>query len=353
MKKYNILIGGAGSGGGNNLVRSLRRSKLPLNIIGCNINKFEKWRSVADYTYIVPKADSDNYIEELNRLVVDENIDLMIVSNIKEMEVVSKRRTEIKTRVFLPDDEIMGVCNDKVETHTLFRKNNIPCSRFKRLTSVNDIYKFTDKYPADRYWLRAIRGAGSVAAAWVNTPDQAKDWLNLWIQLRGMNWTDFMIEEFLPGKDYALQSVWKNGVLQVCKMIQRVEYVHMNNTLSGSSSSPTVALTEKNNIVISTAIKAIKLLSKITDGKPNGNFSMDFKCDKNGIPFITEVNIGRFCMITPIFDLTGHINTAERHVECALDLNITTDYGPIDIEEGVYLLRGLDMEPKIVRKINE
>lgn len=348
MRKYNILVGGAGSGGGNNLIRSLRQGKVPLKIIGANINQFEKWRSVADRTYILPIARSDDYIEKLNELISIEKIDLLIISNIQEMEVVSAKRDLIKTKVFLPDDRIMKVCNDKVETYKLFRKNNIPCAKFKLLENVDDLYKFVNENPADKYWVRSVRGAGSVAATWINRPDQAEDWLNLWIQMRGMHWNDFMIEEFLPGKDYALQSVWKNGVLQVCKMIRRLEYVHMQNTLSGSSSSPTAALTEKNDAVISTALEAISVLSKITDGKPNGNYSMDFKEDINGIPFITEVNIGRFCMITPIFDLTGRINTAERHVRCALDIK-TPQYDPIDIEEGVYLLRGLDMEPKIVR----
>lgn len=349
MKKYNVLVCGAGSGGGNNLIRSLRAGNIPLNIIGSNVNKFEKWRSVADRTYILPFASAGDYIEKLNALIAVENIDLLIVSNISEIIVVSERRDLIKTRVFLPDDRVMKVCNDKVETYGLFQKNNIPCSKFRELSSVDDLYQFANEHPADKYWVRAIIGAGSLAATWVNTPEQAESWLKLWLQLRGMSWSDFMIEEFLPGEDYALQSVWKDGTLQVCKMIRRLEYVHMRNTLSGSSSSPVVALTERNDVVISTAMKAIHVLSKITDGKPNGNFSIDFKKNKNGVPFITEINIGRFCMITPIFDLTGNINTAERHVACALGLDITTDYEPIDVEEGVYLLRGLDMEPKIVR----
>ena len=348
MKKYNVLIGGAGSGGGNNLVRSLKQCEIPMNVIGSNIDKYETWRSNADRTYLLPRAISDNYISELNDLINAENIDLIIVSNIEEMEVVSEKRELINTAVFLPHDKIMKVCNDKIDTHKLFEKNNIPCSKFKKLSSLDDIYRFTKANPADRYWIRAARGAGSIAATWVNTPEQAKSWLDLWIQMRGMSWSDFMIEEFLPGKDYALQSVWKDGELQVCKMIQRLEYVHMKNTLSGSSSSPTVALTLKNDEVIATALRAVKILSELTDGKPNGNYSMDFKEDKNGVPFITEINIGRFCMITPIFDFTGKINTAGMHVACALGLE-TIKHNPIDIEEGVYLVRGLDMEPKVVR----
>jgi len=353
MRKYNILLLGAGSGGGNNLIRSLQKGSLSLNIIGGNANKFDALRSIVSPTYVLPIARSSEYIDKLNNLIVKEHIDLIIVSNITEMEVVSEKRQQIKSKVFLPHDTIMKVCNDKVKTFELFKKNDIKCAKFKRLESADDLYDFANTYKFEKYWVRAIRGAGSVAAAWFYTPTQAEDWLNLWINLRNMPWSDFMIEEFLPGEDYALQSVWKDGVLQVCKMIRRVEYVHMRNTLSGSSSSPVVAVTERNKEVIETALKAVNVLSRLTDGKPNGNFSMDFKENADGTPYITEVNIGRFCMITPIFDFTGKINTAIRHVECGLNLDITKEADPIDIEEDVYLLRGLDMEPLVVRGIKE
>ena len=62
---------------------------------------------------------------------------------------------------------------------------------------------------------------------------------------------------------------------------------------------------------------------------------------------ITEFNIGRFCMITPIFDLTGKINTAEAYIKSAFEEELT-GVNPIDIEEDMYLLRDLDTLPTII-----
>ena len=65
---------------------------------------------------------------------------------------------------------------------------------------------------------------------------------------------------------------------------------------------------------------------------------------------VCECNIGRFCMITPIFDRTGKYNMAEMHVRSAFDDNSVTIADPIDIAEDYYLLRELDTLPTIVHK---
>ena len=80
------------------------------------------------------------------------------------------------------------------------------------------------KNPSDKFWIRTRSGAGSIAATWVNNGEQAKSWIKLWVELRGFELTNFTISEFLPGRDYAFQSVWKNGNLLVAKLAERLVY---------------------------------------------------------------------------------------------------------------------------------
>jgi carbamoyl-phosphate synthase large subunit len=214
------------------------------------------------------------------------------------------------------------------------------------LENYNDIEKAFKVLPkSDKYWVRMKIGAGSKGATWVRTPDQAKNWIELWESLRGFPPDAFTLNEFLPGKDYAFQSVWKDGKPVVMKMVQRLVYFYGVQRLSGMSSTPQIAKTVYDPDALKTILKAIDAVTK----KPHGNFCVDMKGDRNGTMCITEFNIGRFCMITPIFDLTGKINTAEAYVKCALDHPIENNY-ELDYEKDKYLIRQLDTLPTVCSK---
>ena len=81
-----------------------------------------------------------------------------------------------------------------------------------------------------------------------------------------------------------------------------------------------------------------------------------FKCDREGNPNITEINIGRFFMITPAFDWTGRYNTAEIYLRSAFDdlIDIDDPLGDFPAEE-TYLMRELDITPDVatLRQIDE
>jgi carbamoyl-phosphate synthase large subunit len=179
----------------------------------------------------------------------------------------------------------------------------------------------------------------------VRDGEQARHWIGLWCDLREFTLTDFIISEFLPGRDYAFQSVWKDGRMVVGKMIERLSYFFGRNMLSGMSSSPSIARTLLDRKTFEEVI--LKAIHGICD-HPHGNFNLDLKGRADGTMCVTELNIGRFCMITPIFDRTGRYNTAEMHVRCALGLDVQVD-DPLDYEDGCYLIRELDTLPTILR----
>ena len=126
-------------------------------------------------------------------------------------------------------------------------------------------------------------------------------------------------------------------------MCERLSYFFGENLLSGMSSTPATARTVRDDHAVETALRTIQAVCE----HPHGNFNLDMKGDSNGAMNVTECNIGRFFMITPIFDLSGKINTAEAYVRCAFDEPLNFDQ-EIDIEEDIYLLRDLDTEPMVV-----
>lgn len=343
--KRKILVTGAGGGGGENLIESLRQSDLDLHIYGSNMDEYLLAKTKADTAVHLIGATNADYIDCLEHLVKKEGIELVVPNNDTEVGRISSEREKLSCKVFLPPKATVEICQDKLLMHKCFEASGVPQAVYRGLDSLDTIDEFMDAYRAEKYWVRPRRGSGSTGATWIKTASHAKAWVRLWRDLRGFQVNDFIISEFLPGRDFAFQSVWKNGELVVAKKIQRLSYILGRTRLSNMSSSPAVAKTIRDQGVLDVIFKAIKAVAE----KPHGNFNLDLKERSDGSACVTEFNIGRFCMITPIFDLTGKYNTAEMHVRSALDLPIDiTD--PIDIEEDVFLIRELDTLPTIIRQ---
>lgn len=341
--KYTVLVTGAGSGGAENLINSIKQSSLDVRIIGTNM--YEKYiaKSKADKFYILPPALKDKYIENLNKIIEKEHIDLVIPNNDLEVEVISSKRKYIRSKLFLPKHEEILICHDKYKFNKLMQENEIPIAKTWEIESFNDIKEFMEQYPDEKYWIRPKQGSGSRGATWVKTLDQAISWIKLWTELRDYKISDFTISEFLPFRDYAVQSIWKNGKLQVIKGAERLEYIYARNRLSNMSSSPSYAKTIHDKKLFDLAIKIVNTISS----KPHGNYCLDLKEDRDHNICITEINIGRFFMITPIFDLSGKINTAEVYLKSAL-IDDYYNKTPFDEKETFYLIRELDTLPTVI-----
>jgi len=111
---------------------------------------------------------------------------------------------------------------------------------------------------------------------------------------------------------------------------------------SGMSSTPALARTVCEPGVLDIAAAAVTAL----DARASGVFNVDLKENADGVPCVTEINAGRFAMITNIYDLTGRHNTALVFVRLALDEPIEIAE-PWDVAEDYDLVRDLDTEPGI------
>ena len=345
MVKSKVLITGAGGGGSNNLIRSLRVSSLDLEIYGSNLDPFILAKSGADKNFILPPASEPSYIDILLHKIDNEGIELIIPNTDREIRRISDERSKISCRLFLPPKDVVDMCQDKHKMHLKLATANLATAKSIAISGYDDIEPALNElaHTGERFWIRPRRGSGSKGATWVENAEQARSWISLWEQLRGYPVDTFTISEYLPGRDYAFQSIWRNGKLVVGKMCERLRYFFGENLLSGMSSTPAVARTIRDDDAVETALNTVRAICE----NPHGNFNLDMKANSQGVMNVTECNIGRFFMITPIFDLSGKINTAETYVRCAF--GETLEFSEqIDIEEDVYLLRDLDMEPMIV-----
>ena len=80
-------------------------------------------------------------------------------------------------------------------------------------------------------------------------------------------------------------------------------------------------------------------------------FCVDLKEADDGTPYITEINIGRFFTISPVFNNVGKFNMAELFVNLAFgdEVNVPIDQKYSDIGHADnYLVREFDSDPLVI-----
>jgi carbamoyl-phosphate synthase large subunit len=160
--------------------------------------------------------------------------------------------------------------------------------------------------------------------------------------MRGVPAQSFTLSEYLPGRDFCVQCLWKHGKLILVKMAERVTYIDSGSP-SGVSSTPALAKTVLEPRAIAVCTAAIQAL----DARAQGVFFVDMKERSDGTPCITEINAGRFATITNIHDLAGTQNMALTFVRLALDEEVKADT-PFDFAEDYYLVRSVDTLPVVL-----
>jgi len=338
-----LLVIGAGSGAGNNLIRSLRAGDPAFVVVGCHDDRFALKKSTADRNFLVPRATEPGFVAALRRIVETEKIDLVMPNTDIDVWAISRARRRIPCRLFLPRHAVVELCQDKYGLTVFLRARGVPVPRTYPVTSRAAIRKIYGRLRSGtRAWCRIRRGSGSRGAVPVASPQQAVNWIRFWEEMRGVPARAFTLAEYLPGRDFACQSVWKDGRLVLIKTCERISYFGGGSQPSGASSISALAKTVVEPRVAEVCVDAIRAL----DRRISGAFSVDLKENVAGVPCITEINVGRFITMMNMFDLTGKHNMALAYVRLALDepLHIADVY---DAVEDHYFVRDVDTVPGI------
>lgn len=338
-----LLILGAGTGAGNNLLRSLRAGDPSLRIVGCHSDRFVLKRSAADRHYLIPSSSRPGYANALRRIIKTEKAELLVPTTDVEVRALSRLRNKIPCRLFLPRHETIESCQDKYVLSRLLRERGVPAPVTYAVTALNRINDLFRRLPSrPRVWCRIRAGSGSMGAIPVTTSEQARSWIRYWQALRRVPVTAFTLSEYLPGRDFGSQSLWNNGELVLIKTYERLSYLGTGSQPAHVSSVATLAKTVRDPRVVETCTRAIRAL----DPMASGVFSIDLKENANGAPCVTDINAGRFSSATTIFDLTGKHNMAITYVHLALGepVALRDEY---DVAEDHYMLRDVDALPSV------
>lgn len=341
-----ILVTGAGGSASHNFIDSLRISGEEFYIVGVDTKPYHLELSPVDKRYIVPRASDPGYIPTLNKIIEKEKVEFVHAQPDVEVMELSKQRNHLKAKLFLPDHDVLEIFYDKMKCSELLKKSGVNIPESYLITSEESLAQSLKKLFSNhkKAWLRAIQGAGSRASLPIINLEQAKAWVNYWREMNGLSYSDFMVSEFLPGKEFAFQSIWKDGILITSQARERIEYVFGNLTPSGQSSSPSVAKTVHRADVNETATKAIKAVA------PNatGVFCVDLKETSQGKVCVTEVNAGRFFTTSNFFAHAGS-NMPQYLVKLAYGEKLPKLPQYNAVPENLYWVRMIDMGYKLIK----
>ena len=339
-----LLVSGAGTGVGNNVLRSLRIGDPSLILVGCHHDRFVLKKSTADRNYLVYEATHPLFLESVRRVVEREKIDLLIPTSDRDVRICSDLRGAIPCRLFLPSPRAITLCQDKYELATHLRARGVGAPITYPLEDLARIDEVFDRFaPASLVWCRVRAGSGSTGAIPVKSAAQAQSWISYWAEMRGVPITLFTLCEYLPGRDFGCQSLWRDGHLVLSKTFERLSYfIGGGSTPSGVSSIAALAKTVDEPRVGEVAMAAVRA----TDERATGLFGVDLKENGAGAPYVTEINAGRPLAGTNLLDLTGKHNMAVTYVRLALGEPIGMQ-GEHDVAEDYYAVRDLDTLPGI------
>lgn len=339
---YRVLILRAGSGMANNVIRSLRAGDPSLEIVGCHDEHFVLQKSIAHRNYATPLA-GEGLVPGLNRIIEQERIDLLIPVTDGDVRMISAARHALGCTTFLPRHEAIERCQDKFALSHFLEANDIPVAKTYEIPGIDAVDDIFERFqPRQKLWCRVRSGTGSFGAIPVINAEQVKAWIAYWRDMRDVSEDAFTLSEFLPGKDYYVQSLWRDGKPILTKMAERLAYLD-NGSPSGMSSLSSLARTAYDADVVSACLRAISLV----DADASGVYFIDVKLSASGAPCITEINAGRFTIGTNILDLTGKANMAALYVRAAMG-ELTHLEDTIDYEPNQYAVRAIDTEPLIV-----
>lgn len=294
----NILVTGAGGSGGISFIRALRLSAQQRNMqiyVACTDHNPHFLRFPdANTRYYSPRHDDPTFIPLLQKIIKDHNIEFLHPHPSSEAQVVSQNLAQFKNvKTYLPDP--VAIMPDKLSIHDALNAKGVRVPKTVEIGTFDDVER-AFKEIGTPLWIRARKGAGGRLGLKVANVEQARLWVDLNVTQGRSKVSDFVIQEFLPGRDLACDSLWYKGKLVTSYCRERLEYFLKHISLSGITGTPTIARTiidEKINRIGIDSVQAI-------DPKPHGFYSTDIKEDANGNPVVTEVD-GKWHTTAPLW----------------------------------------------------
>lgn len=284
--------------------------------------------------YLVPKAKDSKYINAILGICKSEKITTIIPQYTDELLLMSgniRHFNSLGIKVLVTEDiEKLRIANSKIALYQFFKgKAFIP--EYILASDIDTIKNAVFKlgYPAVPVCIKPVQGEGGKGFRIITEekidifnepPGSPKINLEAYIdQIKALECIpELLVTEYLPGKEYSVDCICKNGTSYICIPRQRIE------TSMGVSS---VALIEKNEELIRYSKEIISSLNL------SYNINIQFKYSDEGKPKLIEINPRVSGSL--VANYGAGINMLEASLRLAYDMPIDN----IDIKWGTKMIR--------------
>ena len=126
-RKIKVLVTGAGSAVGQGIFKSLKISKLNLEVYTCDINALSTNLYRSKKSFIIPKVEKANSLNWFIRFLKKEKIDVLMIGSEYEINFFEKNKEKIEkktnTIINVSNYKLCKLADDKLATQE-FLKNN-------------------------------------------------------------------------------------------------------------------------------------------------------------------------------------------------------------------------------------
>lgn len=296
-------------------------------------------------TFIVPPASSPDYWNAIEKLIKEYKIDAaVILPELEVMEWSRKAQTEkLPCKVLLPDFSMAELLVDKSKMTEILKDLDIvpPSVTFSRdIENLDEVFSVLK----GNFWVRSTSGTSGLGSLKVEDEDSLKNWIHINPKV-----DQFIASKFLPGRNLACKMIYYNGKLLRTACAERVNYIMAKVAPSGITGNTSFGRLLNEPKLVDEAKRAMDHLFAYTGAKQHGFFTVDFKEDESGKPYITEINV-RHVAFTQCF-AAGGANFASDTVRLLdEDSHFDFEYKMYEFEKDLIFLRDVDALPILMKE---
>ena len=239
-------------------------------------------------TFVVPRADNENYWEAINTIIDENDIDGAVI--LPELEVIewaknATAKLNKKIKLHLPDPALAAQIVNKHTLHQLLKDSGL-VPKYYLINPLAFSYTGLREKVGEIFWVRSTEGSSGLGSLKIENEKALEQWVAI-----NPGVTEFIASEFLPGRNMACKLLYFNGKLLSTACAERVNYIMAKVAPSGITGNTSFGRLLNEPILVDMSIKAINSIAAKLNTSLNGVFTVDYKEDAAGIPKITEINI--------------------------------------------------------------